>query len=262
MISLERVYNQLQKQSGFISVVKLAMILEANTAEVRQRLTELGDRVTGNEHDEWRITGELVHKLKLLPLSVSEIEERNKLENVVQQAFYVAGQALMTLRNKKLYRETHTTFESYVRDRFGYSKRKAYYLIDAYEVVNSLKSEPLVHLLPTSERQCREVAKLPPKQQHSGWLKAVERAGNKIPPARIIKQVVREIKGEPQMKPKKNQTDGIVRVPGIGIEYTAHLEEETYYLLKEYQYKIGAATKNGAIKRLLDEHNATVQEKS
>lgn len=55
------------------------------------------------------------------------------------------------------------------------------------------------------------------------------------------------------MKPKPKKKDGIVRLPGIGIEYVAHLEEETYYLLKEYQEKIGTATFNGAIRRLLDE---------
>ena len=173
---------------------------------------------------------------------------------------------------------TRTAIGFYVNERFDFTRAAAYYLISASQVVENLKCQPLVDILPTNERQCREVAKLSLQQQHSGWLKAVERAGNKIPSARIIKQVVREvrlahaeetsadfltqIKGEPQMKPKKNQTDGMVRVPGIGIEYVAHLEEETYYLLKEYQQRIGAATFNGAIRRLLDEHNTTEQEKS
>lgn len=73
----------------------------------------------------------------------------------------------------------------------------------------------------------------------------------KAPPTRIIKQVINEIKGEPEVNLKQNK-DGLVRVPGIGIEYVAHLEEETYYLLKKYQEKIGAANFNGAIRRLLD----------
>ena len=32
------------------------------------------------------------------------------------------------------------------RHRFDFTKRAAYYLIDAYEVVNNLKSEQIVHL--------------------------------------------------------------------------------------------------------------------
>lgn len=53
MISIERVYNQLEQQPRFISVVELAIMLEANTSEVRQRLYELGDRVTRNEQESW-----------------------------------------------------------------------------------------------------------------------------------------------------------------------------------------------------------------
>ena len=110
-----------------------------------------------------------------------------------------------------------------------------------------------INVLPTKESQCRELAKLTVEQQPTAWLKSVEKAGNRVPPARIIKDVVKEIRGKPKMKPKMNKTDGIVRVPGIGIEYVAHLEEETYWLLKEYQEKIGTPTFNGAIRRLLDE---------
>ena len=71
----------------------------------------------------------LVRELPVSPLSIEEIEERNRLENTVQQAFFLAGQALKQLRDRKLYRETHSTFADYVRARFDYSKRAAYYLI-------------------------------------------------------------------------------------------------------------------------------------
>lgn len=254
MISIERVYNQLEQQSGFISVVELTMIIGGSVAEVRQRLNELGDRVAKNEHDEWRVVGEVFQKLELSPLSASEIEERDELENTVSQAFYVAGQALKVLRDKKLYRETHATFEAYIRDRFGYTKRKVYYLIDAVEVVNNLKSEPLVHFLPTNERQCREVAKLPVEIQPQAWLTSVERAGDKVPSARIIKEVVKEIKSEPQME-SKPKPDRIIRTPGMETEYLIYSDRETYELLQAYKERIGAATNNGAIRKLLMAEN-------
>lgn len=107
------------------------------------------------------------------------------------------------------------------------------------------------NVLPTKESQCRELAKLTVEQQPTAWLNSLKKAGNKVPSAKIVKEVVREIEGEPKMKPEPKK-DGIVRVPGLGIEYVAHLEEETYWLLKEYQQQIGAATFNGAIRRLLD----------
>ncbi|BAZ47298.1 hypothetical protein NIES4102_43440 (plasmid) [Chondrocystis sp. NIES-4102] len=270
IISIEEVYQQLEQHSSYISVVELAMILEASVSEVRQRLNELGNCVTRNEHDEWRLVGCLVQKLELSPLSASEIEERDELENTVQEAFYIAGKALKNtvqeafyiagkalkvLRDKKLYRETHSSFFVYVKERFDFTRRAADYLISASTVVENLKREQIVlgiNVLPTKESQCREIAKLPLEQQSQAWLISVERANGKVPPAKIVKQVVIEIKGQPKMKSKKNKTDGIIRVPGIGFEYVAHLDEETYYLLKSYQERVGTATFNGAIRRLLD----------
>ena len=256
MIELDLVHQELARQPSYISTVELAIVLEANVSEVRQRLNELGDKVTKNEHDEWRALGDLVCGTERSPLTEAELQERDELENTVSQAFYIAGQALKTLRDKRLYRETHNRFEDYLSDRFGFTKRKAYYLIDAYEVVNNLKSEQFVHFLPTNESQCRELAKLPVPQQAPAWVSALEEVGRgKAPPARIIKQVVKEIKGvEPVFDQKKK--DGPVLVAGIGVEYVAVLDEETYGMLKEYQERKGKATLNGAVRMLLDDEKS------
>ena len=137
MISSELVFVQLAKVEDYICIVELAMSLEASVSHVRQRLKELGDRVEHNDKDEWRVIKNVT--LERL-LSESEKAERDNLESTVQQAFFVAGQALKLLRNKRLYRETHSTFESYVRDRFDYTRRAADYLILAAQVVENLKT--------------------------------------------------------------------------------------------------------------------------
>ncbi len=272
MIELDLVHQELARQPNYTSVVELAMILEANVSEVRQRLNELGDRVSRNEHDEWRIVlkdiaphiGDLVEKLERLPLSEEEIQERNELENTVSQAFFVAGQALKTLRDKRLYRETHSTFEAYIKDKFEFKKSAAYYLINASEVVENLKRPQFVdknpqieiQVLPTKESQCRPIAKLAPERQREIWYSAVERAGGRVPSARIVKEVVNEIKGVEPVFNSNKKKDGPVRVSGIGVEYVAVLEEETYWMLKEYQSEVGVPTFNGAIRRLLDEEKS------
>ncbi|WP_334930245.1 hypothetical protein [Nostoc sp.] len=43
-------------------------------------------------------------------------------------------------------------------------------------------------ILPTNERQVRPMTKLEPQEQQEVWVKAVEQAGDKVPPARIGKQ--------------------------------------------------------------------------
>ncbi|MEM6613943.1 MAG: hypothetical protein AAF652_17135, partial [Cyanobacteria bacterium P01_C01_bin.72] len=228
MLSNEIICAELERHDGFISTVELSMELDASAQELRDSLFKLGDRVMCNKHDEWRI----VRKLEQLPLTEAEIRERDELEKTVQQAFYVAGSALKTLRDKRLYRETHSTFEKYVRDRFDFTRTAAYYLIKASIVVDNLKCQPLVDILPTSERQCREIAKLPVEQQSDVWSQAVKRASG-IPSARIIKQVVQEIRGEEPDKMFEQKKDGIVQVPGIGNEYVAVLDEQTYWRIKK-----------------------------
>jgi hypothetical protein len=67
-------------------------------------------------------------------------EERQRLfwERKVERAFYEAGTALKELRDRRLYRSTHKTFEEYVQDRFGMKRAHSYRLIDAAAVVDNL----------------------------------------------------------------------------------------------------------------------------
>ena len=48
-------------------------------------------------------------------------------------------------------------------------------------------------ILPTTERQVRPLTKLEPSQQQEVWRQAVEQAGGKVLPARIVKDVVQRI---------------------------------------------------------------------
>lgn len=128
-------------------------------------------------------------------LTQQEQSDRLHLERKVERAFFEAGKALAELRDRRLYRSTHRTFEEYCRDRFAHSRRQSYLLMDAAVVFDNLmeKCDPMDHILPTNERQVRPMTKLEPEQQQEVWVKAVEQAGGKVPPARIVKNVVRQI---------------------------------------------------------------------
>ena len=138
-------------------------------------------------------------------------EERQRLfwERKVERAFYEAGTALKELRDRRLYRSTHKTFEEYVQDRFGMKQSRSYQLIEATGVVDNLlakvpplvellgdssdKVPPLVEVLPTNERQVRPLIQLEPDQQREVWQQAVEAAGGKVPSGRIVKDIVQRI---------------------------------------------------------------------
>ncbi|MEM8830432.1 MAG: hypothetical protein AAGE96_13895 [Cyanobacteria bacterium P01_G01_bin.19] len=272
MISSELVFVQLAQLKSYVCIVELAMSLEASVSQVRHRLKELGDRVEHNDKDEWRVVKSVVSERIL---SEAEKAERDDLERTVQQAFFVAGQALKALRDKRLYRETHANFKSYVRDRFDFTRRAADYLISAAEIVENLKAansptfqenneselkrEQIVlktNVLPTKESQCRFLAKLSPEEQRQAWGRAVELAGNKVPSSRLVKEAVRQIKSvDSSTKTSETSQPSFREVnytAGIGVEYTVRFDEETYYRLQAYQDKIGSATKSGAVARLLD----------
>ena len=135
-----------------------------------------------------------VEVIRSTDLTEEEWCELQQLEEEIEKAFYRAGKALKTIRAKKLYRATAKTFEEYCQRRFGLSRRQPYYLMDAAEVVDNLsqKCEPLVHIFPNSERQCRPLARLEREQQKEAWLRAVDKAGG-VPSGRVVKDVVEQI---------------------------------------------------------------------
>ena len=65
------------------------------------------------------------------------------LERKVERAFYEAGRALRELRDRRLYRSTHKSFEDYVQDRFGMKRAHSYRLIEAALVVDNLEAKCL-----------------------------------------------------------------------------------------------------------------------
>ncbi|MBD2732290.1 hypothetical protein H6G96_40200, partial [Nostoc sp. FACHB-892] len=143
-------------------------------------------------------------------LTEEEQRDRLHLERRVERAFFEAGKALAELRDRRLYRSSHRTFEDYCRDRFGHSRQKSNYLIAAADVYENLTTiccqnlppEDLTtngsqifgsQILPTSEGQVRPMTKLEPQEQQEVWLAAVELAGGKVPTGRIVKDVVQRI---------------------------------------------------------------------
>ncbi|MEH2185589.1 MAG: hypothetical protein V7K64_05315 [Nostoc sp.] len=128
-------------------------------------------------------------------LTEQEISDRLHLERKVERAFFEAGKALMELRDRKLYRSTHKTFEEYCRDRFGHNRRQSYLLMDAAVIFDNLeqKCDRNDHILPTNEWQIRPLSKLEPDIQPEAWEQAVESANGKVPSHRIVKDAVQRI---------------------------------------------------------------------
>ncbi len=126
-------------------------------------------------------------------LTIDEERLRHRLEIRVERAFYEAGSALRDLRDKRLYRSTHKTFEEYCKDRFGFTRYTAYNKIASATVFDNLLTIGQ-QILPTNERQVRDLTNLEPDEQRQIWQEAVEQSNGKVPSGAKVKGIVERMK--------------------------------------------------------------------
>jgi len=125
------------------------------------------------------------------------IEERNELERcevVIKQGlktFVEVGQALMLIREKKLYRVEYGTFKDYCEEKWGFKERRVYELMNSSKVVSNLENCAMAQVLPQNERQARPLTKLEPELQAEAWQKTVEQHGENITQKKV-EEVVKE----------------------------------------------------------------------
>ena len=111
--------------------------------------------------------------VEVMDLTVREKTELAELETIIEsgmKSFLVVGRALLKIRDSRLYRDSHRTFDDYCRDRWGMTRMRASQLIAAVAV-----SENVNNCL-QNEAQARPLTRLEPEQQAEAWQEAVETA--------------------------------------------------------------------------------------
>lgn len=135
--------------------------------------------------------------IESVDLTVSETQRLTQLEATITaglQTFVDVGQALLEIREARLYRQEFGTFEDYCRERWGMDKRYANYQIAAAQVIGNLGT--IVPVLPATESQARPLAPLAPAMQREAWQRAVDTAPNGKITAAHVQNVVDEMTGE------------------------------------------------------------------
>jgi hypothetical protein len=131
----------------------------------------------------------------LKPLTTAEKKLRDRLEEEVQSAFVAAGRALKQLLEKRLYRDTHSSFEFYCKDKFNFTRDSAYLKIGASQVYENFADNLSAdYLLPSNENQLRYLVKadLTPEVQIELWMEAVNKHPIKPPSGRVVKETIAE----------------------------------------------------------------------
>ena len=136
-------------------------------------------------------------------LSPAEVQSLEHYEQMIAEGiktFVTVGQALLSIREQRLYRQSYSTFEDYLRQRWDLGSPYAYRLMDASAVVEHLL--PIGSTLPVNEAQARPLTSLPPEQQREVWQEVVGTAPPSGITAKHVQATVKRVKATGTTPPK------------------------------------------------------------
>lgn len=122
-------------------------------------------------------------------MTLSEVHRLGELEQVVETGltvFVKVGNALLEIRDSRLYRQQFPTFEAYCRDRWGLKRPRAYELMDAATAVNNVSE--ISDTKPAKESHAAPLTRLEPEVQKEVWREVVQ----ETPAEQITAKVVEE----------------------------------------------------------------------
>lgn len=141
---------------------------------------------------------------ELAPAELSRLEACERVIERGMTTFVEVGEALADIRDSKLYRASHKTFDEYCRERWGFDRTYAYRLMDGAKTVQAMGAAapemlPAVNKLP--ERQIREMKADPV----AAVTEIKERAAQGEEPAAVAKDIAARSRAERQAQQQPKQ---------------------------------------------------------
>jgi DNA modification methylase len=209
--------------------------------------------------------GNTERQLAALSCTATELSplERTRfldLERVVERgldAFVAVGQALLEIRDARLYRETHESFEAYLDERWGICRSRGYQLIDAAKVAAALSTavdlEP-----PVNEAQARALVSLvgDEKAMIEVWRDLRVEHGGRVT-ADLVRQAVSERIAREAFC-REPITASEPTLPKNSSEVSPPSEPNGLYALGGHRLICGDATNATDASRLMDGNRATL----
>jgi hypothetical protein len=145
-----------------------------------------------------------------------------------RDTFIEVGNALLWIREERLYRAEFGTFQEYCEAKWQMSKTHANRLIDAAEIADNLTPTGVT---PSSERSSRPLRSLPARVQRRAWVKAVNISKTGHPTEKEVTAAVEIVAPSPKTEPADNTREQIFlndskcshpsHVPSNGLQYAA-----------------------------------------
>lgn len=131
--------------------------------------------------------------------------------------FIEVASTLLEIRDGRLYKATHETFDSYCQERWGWGRAYAYRMIASGEVVTSMNGaladsmSPIGDILPvpTNEAQTRALGPLTsdPTAMADAWSEAVAETNGKPTAAAVEKAVAKRVEPKPITEAEQHELD-------------------------------------------------------
>lgn len=137
------------------------------------------------------------------PLSKEDKKTFRHCESIIKRGvrtFVEVGMALKQIQENQYYRETHSTFDEYCKNRWDMSRAHAYRLIESAKVVEDVAPTGSV---PGNEAQARPLSRLRhPRARQDAWKDAQESSGSGPVTAKAVEAAV-------ERQEKKDSLSGV-----------------------------------------------------
>lgn len=161
-------------------------------------------------------------------LSADERSDLKRCERIIKRGskvFIAVSEALMEIRDKRLYRENYPTFDEYCKEKWGFTARHGQRLLAAKEVTDNVRP---IGRIPDHESQARPMVGLPAETQREVWREAIESAdGGKITAERVA-EIAEPHKVEPPAPAAAPE-------PPAAVDWGAVLEPQSFYVTHPHQ---------------------------
>ena len=147
------------------------------------------------------------------------LDERSRLyqcEEIIERGlntFVDVGNALLDIRDNRLYRQEYHTFEDYCKERWNLKQSQAYRLMDSAKVIDNLKSSPIGELFPATESQARPLTSLEPKEQVEAWKRVIETTPEGKITAAVVLKAAKEVEREKRQERRQDRIESTPVIP-------------------------------------------------
>lgn len=158
-------------------------------------------------------------------LSIAEQTALAEHERVIERGlktFYDVGNALIQIRDSRLYRQGFKTFEDYCLSRWQISRPRAFQLMEAASVITNLST---IVDKPINEAQVRPLTQLEPEEQKLAWEVIQQTAPSGKVTAAHVKSVVDVLKEVTRTQAIDDGTGEQIAVSDV---FKHAVTEETY----------------------------------